>query len=51
LSRRGLVGSDGDPYWRYAGTPKDFAEAGYLPPPKFVPFEVWAVSAQDREAG
>ena len=43
LGRKGLVAAEGDPYWRYAGTPELFPAAGYSPAPEFVPFRVWAV--------
>jgi hypothetical protein len=47
LARRGLVAAEGDPNWRYAGTPEHFTAAGYSRVPDFVPFRVWAVPGRD----
>lgn len=42
LIQRGLVESEGDPHWVYAGSRETFERAGIEPPKAFEPFYVLA---------
>jgi hypothetical protein len=49
LARRGLVSTEGDPRWIYAGTPETFIRAGYPPPDGMEPFYVWTTGQERQE--
>jgi hypothetical protein len=48
LIERGLLESEGDPHWVYAGSRETFERAGIEPPKGFEPFYIWPATGGPR---